>query len=472
MTGRLSSASADHGLAFGEPMTLNSNPLSATTLRVLSVANFSVAAVSRPPVLAATAAAVGLVFFIWSLVADDPAVDGVAFRWAGVAVIAILLLKASGIVGRLTESEAAAGPTWFVPLVVAAVLAIFWGRQPTPRLVSIVVAFLAVLISTFAMTVGEWRSDLGLDVYWMHRQAGEALFAGENPYTDAVTVSSGSPYAPEGAVIEGYPYPPVVVGSYGVAGAGADPRLVSGVAWLAVLGWMGWRARRSGRHGDTAYAMFLLLAGLAVWPVVWFASWTEPVSIGLFLLAALLWRRRPALSAVALGLALASKQYFLFLAPLLLLHKDESKWMRVSVSLGVAVTTILIGLVPDSEAFITATLLNLTDIGFRPDSQSLSGLLASRGVDFFLSPLAWIALGLVLVAFVGLRSATVSDLIGRAGLAMGFVFFFGQAFPNYWFLVLALIAIGSVVDDGEVQRTRSGIESASHVPSPTSVTRD
>lgn len=449
-------------------MTLNSDPISATTLRVLSVANFSVAAVSRPPVLAATAAAVGLVLFVWSLVADDSAVDRVPFRWAGLAVIAILLLRSTGIVGRLTESEAAAGPTWFVPLIVAAALAIFWGRRPAPRLVSIVVAFLAVLISTLAMTVGEWRSDLGLDVYWMHREAGEALFAGENPYTDAVTVNNGSPLAPEGAVIEGYPYPPVVVGSYAVAGAEADPRLVSSVAWLAVLGWMGWRARRAGRHGDTAYAMFILLAGLAVWPVVWFASWTEPLSVALFLLSALLWRRRPALSAVALGVALASKQYFLFLAPLLLLHKDESKSMRLSVSLGVAAATILIGLVPDSEAFVTATLFNLTDIGFRPDSQSLSGLLAFGGIDFFLSPVVWITVGLALVAMVGLRSATVSDLIGRAGLAMGLVFIIGQAFPNYWFLVLALIAIGSVVDDGERPRIKPLTDSAAQPAAPTS----
>lgn len=447
-------------------MTLGSTALAPITLRVLAVACISLAALARPPTLAATAAGVGLVLLVWSLGADGSAVDGLPFRWAGLAVIAIFLVRAVGPVGRLAESAAATRPMWFVPLMVAAGLAIFFGRRPIPRLVSIVVALVAVVVTTLAMLVLEWRDDLGLDVYWMHRAAGEALFAGENPYTDAVTVNSGSPFAPAVSVIEGYPYPPVVVGTYAVAGAEADPRLVSGVAWLAVLGWIGWRARRPGREGDNAYAMFLLLTGLAVWPVVWFASWTEPLSVALFVLSALWWRRRPAVSAIALGLALASKQYFIFLAPLLLLHKDESKWMRLSISFGVAAATVLVGLVPDPEAFLTASLLNLTDIGFRPDSQSLSGLLASSGIDFFLSPIVWITFGMVVAAIVGFRSVTVSDFLVRAGLAMGLVFFFGQAFPNYWFLVLALIAIGSVVGDGELRERQSALASASQPTAP------
>jgi hypothetical protein len=437
---------------------LRATVIAPSTLRVVAVACVSMAAMSRPPTLAATAAGVGLVLFIWSLRGDDSIRDGHVFRWAGAAVIVLLLFRVAGPVGRLTESEATTRFLWIALLVGAAALAVVFGHLGRTRRISIALAFLAVTTITVVMTVGEWRSDLGLDVYWMHREAGEAIFNGQNPYTDAVRVSNGSPFAPEGAVIEGYTYPPVVAGTYAVAGADFDPRLVSSVAWLGVLAWLGWLARGQHAEADTAYAMFLMCAGLAIWPVIWFASWTEPLSVGLFMMAAVFWRRRPFLSAVMLGLALASKQFFIFLAPLLLLHRDEMKYKRLGLSVGVAAVTVLIALIPDPDAFITATLLNLTEIGNRPDSQSLSGLLASQGIDFFLSPVAWIALGLTLSALLGIGSRSVSDLIGRVGLTMGLVFFFGQGFPNYWFFVLALMAVGAVLasrGDTDAGRTTS-----------------
>ena len=432
-------------------MTSKSSSIAPATLRVLSVASISLAALSRPPTLAATAAAIGLLLFAWSLVADESKVDRHSFRWAGLAVITILMFRITGSVGALTESEASTQAIWLGLLVVAAALAVVSGHRLASRRLSVAVALAAVVITTVAMTVGEWRSDLGLDVYWMHREAGEALAAGENPYTDAVTVSNGSPFAPEGAVIEGYPYPPVVVGTYAATAGGMDPRLVSGVAWLAVLIWLGNRAIRRGRQGGTDYAMFMLLAGLAVWPVVWFASWTEPLSVALFLLTALWWRRRPNASAMVLGLLLASKQYFIFLVPLILFHKDDARWRRLWLSVGVATATVLVGLLPDPDAFVAATILNLTGIGNRPDTQSLSGLLASSGIDFYLSSAAWIAIGLAVVTLLALRSrpGSAADFVARAALGLGIAFFLGQAFPNYWFFILALLAIATTLFDEE-----------------------
>lgn len=442
--------------------------LSPTILNVFAVACISFAALSRPPMLAAAGAGIGLVLFTWSLLKRRPMVDRHSFRWAGLSVIVILGVRFSGSVGRLTESEGVARPIWFGFLVLASVLAIVMGHRLVARRLSVVLALLAVTFVTGVMTVQEWRADLGLDVYWMHRAAGEALFTGENPYTAAVTVSDGSPFAPEGAVIEGYPYPPVVLGTYGVAGAASDPRIISALAWIGLLAWMAWRAWKPRSDSNSAYSMFLLLAGLAVWPVVWFASWTEPLSVALIVLVAVWWRRRPTLSAVALGLAIASKQYFVFLAPLLLLHRDDSKRKRLMVAFSVAALTLLVGVLPDPSAFVTSTVANLSEIGFRPDTQSLSGGLRSLGVEFYLSPFAWVAAGLALSAIVAIGSTRMSDLIGRVGLVLGLVFFIGQAFPNYWFITLAVIAVAEVVADdegsdaGELDRTRLTIGSSAN----------
>lgn len=415
------------------------------TLRVAAIACLSFAALSRFPILAATAAGVGLILYVWSLVGGDDGVDRHSFRWAGVSVILIVLVSRTGAVGTMIDPVGALRPLWMGSIVVAAVLAIFWGHKNVPRRLSVALALIAVATTTTFMTVQDWRSDSGIDVYWMHREAGSALVNGENPYTDAVRVPNGSPFAPDGAFIEGYPYPPVVLGTYGASGAAADPRVVSTLAWFGLLTWMAWRSTRPDTGANTAYAMFLLLSGLAVWPVVWFASWTEPLSIGLLLLSAVLWRKRPVQSAVALGLAIASKQYFVFLAPLLFLHKDDSKQMRLLVAFGVASFTILAGLLPDPSAFISATVANLSEIGFRPDTQSLSGLLASLGVELYLSSAVWIVIGLLLSTIVARGSSSVSDFFGRVPLALGLVFFFGQAFTNYWFLVIALMAVATVM---------------------------
>lgn len=436
-------------------MTDRTRHLSPAMLKVLAVAAISLAALPDSSVLAATAAVVGLICFAWSLVLDQSGEDRHSFRWAGFSVIVILLVGLPGTVGAMPVPAGAVRATWVGLLVLASVLAIVSGHRNLLRRASVVTALLAVIVTTSVMTVQEWRADLGLDVYWMHRAAGEALFEGENPYTDKVTVSSGSPYAPEGEVIEGYPYPPVVLGTYGVSGAEGDPRIISTVSWLGLLAWMAWRAWKTDPVSNTAYSMLLLLAGLAVWPVSWFASWTEPLSVALFLLVAVWWRRRPVLSALALGLAIASKQYFIFLAPLLLLHRDDSKRMRLMVAFGIASLTILTGIALDPRAYVDATIWNLSEIGFRPDTQSLSGMLASSGIEFYLSPVTWVVTGLLISAIVAIGSNTASDLIARSGLALGLIFFFGQAFPNYWLLVLALFAVASVVSVGSRSENRN-----------------
>jgi hypothetical protein len=96
---------------------------------------------------------------------------------------------------------------------------------------------------TIAAIVGQdWLSTLNTDVYHAHRAGGAALIAGENPYSDAVSFLDGSPFAPPDRVISGYPYTPIVLSTFGLAGAFTDPRLISLVCWLAFVGWLAYRA--------------------------------------------------------------------------------------------------------------------------------------------------------------------------------------------------------------------------------------
>jgi hypothetical protein len=328
----------------------------------------------------------------------------------------------------------------------ACVVAFVGFRDKTLRAAAVALALCAALVVTGQMIAVEWNASLGTDIYRAHKAAGTALLAGENPYSDAVTFLNGSPFVPPGTVVEGYPYPPVVLITYGLVGVFTDPRLVSAVAWLAVLAWGARAALVRSQVSRSSFAVFLVLATLPEWPLIWFGAWTEPLSLALFLAAALAWRKGAVLSGVLLGLALASKQYFVFLAPLVLLHRDDD-WAKRAVTALVTVTvTVLPAVLIDPASFYNATVGNLAAIGFRPDSQSISGLLNAIGIQFELPQWAWLAIGLGAAAGLGLRSKSSSMFVGKAALALGIAFAFGLAFPNYWFLVLSLFAVGTILE--------------------------
>jgi len=339
--------------------------------------------------------------------------------------------------------------------VLACAVALFFGDKQLGRRVAACSAFIVALLTVSAFVGHEWNAALGTDVYQAHRQAGSALVNGQNPYTDAVRFADGNPFAPPGRMVEGYPYPPLVLITYGLAGAFTDPRLVSVVSWLSFLGWFALQAlsSRSKEKSEASLSVLMLLAFSALGSEVLFMGWTEPLSLLLFLGAALAWRRSPTWSGLLLGLALASKQYFIFLAPLLLLHRDDG-WQRRSLTAVItAGGSMLIGLAQNPSAFVQATVGNLVAIGFRPDTQSLPGLAADLRFELLLPNAIWIGLSL-LVAFLLARSSTSSSgFTIRSGLALGTAFMLGLAFPNYWFLVAGLLALGTVLDVDEVSET-------------------
>jgi hypothetical protein len=425
--------------------------LSKTILRLLAVAFILLSATHGSPVVAAITATCAIVLVLWSMLGDLPLTSGSEIKWAVVAAV-LLVTGASGRpIGSFPGSLVAYRPALIALGALACATAALSRNRSAVRHGAVV---LALLVGVLALTISvwfEWSSTLGSDVYHAHRLAGAALRSGENPYTDAVAFPDGNPFAPSDRVIEGYPYPPVTLSAYGLAGAFTDPRLISAACWLAFLGWLTFGAWRSERDLDSEIKLSVLLL-MAVAPLgseVWYMAWTEPLTLFLFLMAALAWKRSRFWSGMLLGLALASKQYLIFLLPLVLLHRDQG-WRRRSVTaMATAGATLVAGLAPNPTAFLDSTFGNLTSIGFRPDTQSLPGLAHQLGFSFLLPNWLWVLLSLAVVTLLARSSMTRSGFMLRAGLGLGIAFLFGPAFPNYWFLVAGLVTIGAVLEPAD-----------------------
>ena len=425
---------------------------SRSGLRVLAVALVAFAASSSLPGLAAISAGVGLVLYASTLRSTLPLLSGDEHRLASVAALAVTAGSLVSSLSKVPPSIAPVRPLLLGLAVAVCSVTFVAGKRLIGKLLSVVLGMLVVLVTMGALVAAEWNSDLGTDIYHAHRAAGRALIEGENPYTDAVRFVDGSPYAEEDRVIEGYPYPPIVLFTFGLAGAFTDPRVISAVAWTGLVAWFGWRGSRLDHASEVALAVFVILATLPIWGLLWYAAWTEPLSLALFAASTILWRRRASLSGVLLGLALASKQYFVFLAPLLALHRDDAWARRATIASCTILATILPALTIDPEAFVSATLGNLASIVDRPDSQSIPGLLGGFGIEFALPVWAWLSIGLAAGILVGSFSRSAPMFAGRSGLILGVVFITGLAFANYWVLVCGLLALGTVHDahDGSV----------------------
>ena len=425
--------------------------LSKTNLRITGIALVLLGATHGISVVSATCVATGLILALWSLRAQMPLSVGTEHRWAAVVSAALM----AGVVGRpiatLPASMLEARPIILVVAGVMCLVAFLAGDRPNGRrIVSVLAISMTVSILLVLMT-HEWLSPLGSDVYHAHRSAGDALQSGQNPYTDAVTFPDGNPFAPSDRVIEGYPYPPVALSAYGLAGAFTDPRLISALCWLAFLGWLAFGAWRTASDDDPKIKLGVLLL-MALAPLgseVWYMAWTEPLTLFLFLAAVLSWKRSHLWSGLLLGLALASKQYLILLLPLVLLNRDQGWRRRSTAAMVTAGLTLVAGLVPNPSVFIQAIIGNLTAIGFRPDTQSLPGLADSFGFGFLLPNWLWILVSLASVTLLARSAVSRSGFMLRSGLGLGIAFFIGLAFPNYWFLVAGLLAIGTTLEPAD-----------------------
>lgn len=313
------------------------------------------------------------------------------------------------------------------------------GREARKSLVLFALAVTAVIGVIHIETV----RDIGLDVMVLHKQAADAIAEGQNPYTEAVTVQNGAPDAAPDDVIVGYPYPPLTALVFSIGEwVFDDARFMGLIAWLAflaMLGLSGLRERKDGR-----VFLVLLLAALPGWPLVLRAGWTEPLSLALLAAMFFTWSRQR-VSGGLLGLGLASKQYFAVAAPILALIRGEKRWQRVSAAVVAVIVVLGVGFAWGPNAFWSAGIEFHLSTPPRPESSNLVGLASLLGASWKAPTAVTLGLG-ALVAIAtgsGARSRTDVMLAVASTLAVSF-FVSSQAFANYWYLIMGLVALALV----------------------------
>lgn len=432
---------------------------------MMAVVVFGVAAYFGPPDNpgphpATLAALTGLLVLVACLV--TPPAKTMA-TWLPVIAVTCLLLAARAIDPVVLPDIAGwariALVVW-LPIVLAltsatALLALYHRRG------TLAVAALAVGIVTISTIVLVAFEPPRLDVLLLHDRAAEVVAGGASPYGDLVVVPNTSPFAESGSSIVGYPYPPLTALAYvlGVWVTG-DSRWVS---LMAVLTASALLISIQGRQGSTRAAGGVILAALPGWPLVLLMGFTEPLTLMLFTLCLLLWYERPLAAAVLGGLAIASKQYMLMVAPLLLIaayrrnqHRADSresgrKLVGVMVVTGIA--TLLPSVILDWNNLLRATVTNLADLAIRPDGSSLQGLLLNLGSELKIPLIATLGVPILVAGLVGTRIRTRRDLAIGASVVLTLFFLLGtQAFANYWFLVAGLVILAFVLPDSDWEK--------------------
>lgn len=408
-------------------------------LRILAIVAFGFAAVlPQLPSALTSLAGVGLLLGSFSARAGS----ATSF-WTVVIGIASGSLVSLGLARGATDfpdAPSAVSAVWFAVVLFVGVISVVarrlrWAMLPV----------LVVLIGFLSIgTMWQYRSDpVGFDVFQSHGAAADALRNGVSPYGPAVDVADGSPTAAPGARIVGYAYPPPTLFIYaGSDLVAADSRWASAASLLVVAA-LAFKSR-------SAAAMFALL-GFASIPLlramVW-SGWTEPASLALVGMAMVTW---PSVAGpVILGLALATKQYFIVLGPLLVVALRD-RLGRLMTAFVVAAGAVGIAFIWDAGGAFDALIARPLEIGARPDSLSLSSALSGFGIDASSPGIVAVSIAATLGLVVARRCEDLGDLIAALAVTLATLFVTSLAFANYWFLVAGLSYLSVVAGDRELE---------------------
>lgn len=378
------------------------------------------------PILLVTATLVGYTVLINLNAAQDD------FRSIGIPMVVL----AVGIVSRLLPDRALARRTLRTVMAIVAVAIVVWIYQvyaapPLPE----------------------------IDVLDLHESAAAAIRDRQNPYEVATAVDT-NPFLVEERTFVGYPYPPLTLAAFaGASLSVGDARAATAAALSAtvILVIAPWSKLAPSEARLRLLAIVLLLAHPMVGHVV-SRGWTDLLALPFLAGSLMIWRTRPVLSAILLGLAFSTKQYFVVALPLLVLHTDSERvrraWTVIAIAIAVHLPIVLVA--PGS----LSVLFDHLGLPARPDSLALVGL----GIDVpgVVGLLAILAVSLLLSR--SLPSPTQFVISLAAVLAV--VFLMGsQAFINYWLAVYGIVILG-IVEVGRVpvQTRRAVLASEEEAP--------
>ena len=287
-----------------------------------------------------------------------------------------------------------------------------------------------------------------IDVYVFQQTSNKALLHAQNPYTQTPPniYGNSSSYGPkwvnkDGTLAVGNPYPPLNVYfsfvSYAFSG---DLRY--GYLIAILLAGVLMATLTPGRLSLLAAYIFLFS------PRLFFVveqSWTEPMV--LFLAVAVVWCafHRPAWRFVVLGLLMASKQYMIFLFPLIILlippKSSRRFWAQAGGStVGVAFAVTAPLAFWNFPAFFWNVGLAQWDQVFRMDALSYAVWFTRMFGQIPPQFLSFIVLAVVLILMMRFAARTPAGFAIATALCLGLFFAFSkQAFCNYYFLVVGLL---------------------------------
>jgi hypothetical protein len=289
-----------------------------------------------------------------------------------------------------------------------------------------------------------------IDVWVWHREAFVRLSHGVNPYVPPMPniYDHGLFYAPGAVqgkdVLVGFPYPPMELLLAGIGHLlGGDYRYAQVVAITASAALFA-----LARPGRLAFGAAALLLFTPRGFIVIEQGFSDPFALMLVALVALVADRRPRWVPYLLGVVVATKQYLIFALPLapLLFFEGRFSWRRWS---GWMVKASLAGLATclpfflwSPKDFLDSVLIFQAHQPFRDESLSYVGWWAKQGGSK--DARLWLTFGVTapLTALALWRSPrTTTGFLSAVGLVvMGFFALSKQAFSNYYFNVIGLLA--------------------------------
>jgi hypothetical protein len=283
------------------------------------------------------------------------------------------------------------------------------------------------------------------DVFNFQRGSLEALRHGVNPYAIKfrnIYAPNESFYGPglvvKGILQFGYPYPPLPLYLTWPALYLGDIRYAHLTALTlagAVIAWT-----RPGRVAPLAAGVLLFSPRFGLLLQM---SWTEPFTILFLATTVLCALRARRWLPLALGLLLATKQYLVFVVPLVWLLAPDRRGtlLLVAKALAVALLLTLPLALWNPGAFLRSAVLLQFRQPFRDDALSVLVPLARVGLPRALGSVLPLAVGL-LGSLLTLRRCPRTPAGFALAVAFVYLLFFAfnkQAFCNYYFFPLAAL---------------------------------